>query len=168
MRLEPVDSPDLLRLVSGWLSEKENYQWLDFGDGRQTVSPEWLKIAVQRGTLIPRIFTADDDETPIGVVALANINRHFQTATLWTVVGDKAHARRGYATRATAGMLTLGFNELGLHSINTWSVEHNASVRIAERLRMNPVGRQRQCHRIDGRPYDRLWFDILASEHKEL
>jgi RimJ/RimL family protein N-acetyltransferase len=62
-------------------------------------------------------------------------------------------------------MLTLGFRELGLQAIQTWIVEHNPSVRVAERVRFRPIGRQRRCHYIDGIPYDRLWFDLLASEH---
>lgn len=168
MRLKPVDTPDLLRLVGEWLSQKENYQWLDFGDGNQTVSPAWLTIAMQRGMLVLRIFTADDEATPIGVVGLGNVNRHFKTATIWIVLGDKAYARQSYASRATSQMLTLGFTEYGLHAINTWIVDHNPSLHVAERVRFRPVGRQRQCHYIEGRPYDRLWFDILAPEHKEL
>ena len=66
-------------------------------------------------------------------------------------------------------MLTLGFTELGLHAVNAWAVECNhASVRIIERLNFRPMGRQRQCHVIEDRVYDRLWFDLLASEHKEM
>jgi hypothetical protein len=30
------------------------------------------------------------------------------------------------------------------------------------------MGRLRQCHYIDDRVYDRLWFDLLASEHEEI
>src|SRR6266705_2884101 len=30
------------------------------------------------------------------------------------------------------------------------------------------IGRQRQCHSIDGRPYDRLLFDLLATEHQDI
>jgi len=65
-------------------------------------------------------------------------------------------------------ILTLGFTELRLRAINTWIVEHNPSIRVAERVQFKPIGRQRQCHYIDGRPYDRLWFDLLASEHQEI
>jgi RimJ/RimL family protein N-acetyltransferase len=165
MQLVPIDTPEHYRLVAGWLSQKENYQWLDFGDGRQLVSPEWLKIAVQRGTQVLRLFTGDDDPVPIGVVGLANINPHFKTANLWIVLGEKTHAGKGYATRAVSSMLTIGFRELGLRAVNTWIVEHNPSVRVAERVRFRPMGRQRECHYIDGRAYDRLWFDLLASEH---
>jgi RimJ/RimL family protein N-acetyltransferase len=64
-------------------------------------------------------------------------------------------------------MLTVGFVELGLRAIHTWVVEGNPSIRVIERMRFRPVGRQRQCHYIDGRSYDRLWFDLLASEHEE-
>ena len=54
------------------------------------------------------------------------------------------------------------------HSVDTWVVNGNPSRRIIERLNFRFVGRQRQCHYIDGRLYDRLMFDLLASEHREL
>src|SRR5688500_18480867 len=78
MQLKSPDSPDDLRLLAGWLAQKENYQWLDFGDGRQLVSPEWLKMAMQRGTSAIRLFTPDDDDRPIGAAALSNINTRFR------------------------------------------------------------------------------------------
>jgi RimJ/RimL family protein N-acetyltransferase len=165
MKLLSPDHPDWLMLVAGWLARKENYQWLDFGDGHQMVDARWLKIAMQRGTHVLRIFTSDEDGTPIGVVGLSNVNRHFKTATLWVVLGEKSYAGRGYATRAVSEMLTAAFEELGLHTVNTWIVDHNPSLRVAERVKFRPLGRQRQCHYIDGQPYDRLWFDLLASEH---
>jgi RimJ/RimL family protein N-acetyltransferase len=168
MKLVPPDRPELLALIAVWLSRKENHQWLDLGDGRQTASAEWLKITMQRGTQVLRVFTADGSDTPIGVVGLHNVNRQFKSATMWVVLGERGYAGRGYASRAVSQMLTFGFTTLGLHTINTWIVEHNPSVRVAERVRFRPMGRQRQCHFIDGRAYDRLWFDLLASEHEEL
>lgn len=167
MKLVLPDSPERLQLVVGWLSLKENYQWLDFGDGRQLVGADWLKIAMQRGTHVVRLFTSDDD-TPIGVVGLTNVNAHFRTANIWVVLGEKTCAGQGYASRATSMMLTLGFTRLGLRSIHTWIVEHNPSVRVAKRVGFKPIGRQRQCHSIDGHVYDRLWFDLLAHEHEEI
>ena len=167
MQLKPLDSPQLLQLAIGWLSQKENYQWLDFGDGRQQVSAEWLKIAMQRGTLFLRVITSDLDDVPIGVVGLSNVNKNFKTANFLIVIGERAHAKQGYATRAGLDMLTLGFRDLGLHSIHTWIVDGNHSVHLARNMHFKPIGRQRQCHWIDGRPYDRLWFDVLASEHQE-
>jgi RimJ/RimL family protein N-acetyltransferase len=168
MQLKPLDSPGLIQVVADWLAQKENYQWLDFGDGRQLVSPEWLKVASQRGTYVLRVFTADKDDTPIGVVGLSNVNPHFKTANIWIVLGDKSYAGQGCASRAASKMLTVAFQELGLQAIHTWIVEHNPSIQVARRVNFRLIGRQRQCHYIDGRVYDRLWFDLLASAHEEI
>lgn len=168
MQLKPPDSPELIQLVAGWLAQKENYQWLEFGDGRQLVSPEWLKIGMQRGTYVIRLFTSDVDDKPIGVVALSNVNPQFKTANIWVILGDKSYAGHGYASRATSKMLTLAFRELGLQAIHTWIVEHNPSIQVAKRVKFRPIGRQRRCHYIGGQARDRLWFDLLASEHEEI
>jgi RimJ/RimL family protein N-acetyltransferase len=167
MKLLPLDSPDLLDLAARWLARKENYQWLDFGGGKQIVTPALLKVMTQRETHFLRIYTADDD-TPIGIVGLNNVDHTFRTGTLWGATGEKSFANRGYATFAASQALTLAFEDLKLHSVNTWTVEHNRSVRVLERLKFRFYGRQRQCHCIDGRFYDRLYFDLLASEHREL
>lgn len=168
MKLLRLDTPEVLGLAAQWLADKENYQWLDFGNGRQSVTPVLLKIMTQRETHFLRVYTSDGDDTPIGVVGLNNVDRHSKTATLWVVLGNKSFRGRGYATRAVSKMLSLAFQELGLHAVNTWIVEHNPSIRVAERNNFRLIGRQRQCHYIDGRPYDRLLFDILASEHREI
>ncbi len=133
MKLLALDSPELIRLVAGWMSRKENYEWLDFGNGKQVLTPEWLKIATQRDTELLRVFTADDDSAPVGIVGLTNIDRVFRTARIWVVVGDKSFGARGHATRAASRLLSYAFGELGLHAVNTWIVEHNPSRRIAER-----------------------------------
>ena len=91
-----------------------------------------------------------------------------RTGTLWGVAGEKSFRCRGWASLAASRLLTLAFQELGLHSVNTWVVAHNPSQRCAARLGFRYVGRQRQCHIIDGQPCDRLLYDLLASEHREL
>jgi RimJ/RimL family protein N-acetyltransferase len=168
MKLKPIDSSDLLNLVAGWTSQKENYQWLDFGDGKQILSPAWLKIMTQRPTEVVRVFTSDDNDVPIGVVGLTEVNRHFKTARLWGLVGDKSFRVRGYGTRAASSIVSYGFEELGLHAVNTWVVDGNPSLKLIQRVGFRFIGRQRQCHFIDGRSLDRLWFDLLASEHEKI
>jgi len=168
MKLLPLDNPDLIRLVAGWMSRKENYQWLDFGNGRQVLTAEWLKIATQKETELLRVFTRDEGDEPVGVVGLTSVDRIFGTARIWVVAGDKSYGARGLATRAASMLLTIAFRDLGLTAVNTWIVEHNQSVRIARRLNFALIGRQRRCHVIDGQVCDRLWFDLLAAEHREV
>jgi RimJ/RimL family protein N-acetyltransferase len=167
MRLLPLKDSTLIDLAAGWLSEKSVYQWLDFGGGVQQLDRVTLKIMTQRAAHILRLFTSDAGTSePIGIVALSNVNPNFKTATLWTVLGDRRHSSKGYAVRSSAAMLSLGFEEYGLETVNVWAVECNhASLRAIRKLNFTPIGRQRQCHYIDGRLYDRLWFDLTAAEH---
>src|SRR5207237_688936 len=115
-----------------------------------------------------RVYTSYEDDAPLGIVALNNVDRNMRTGTLWGVAGDKSFRCRGSTQVAASRLLTMAFQELGLHSVNTWTVEHNASRRAVERLGFRFIGRQRQCHFIDGQPYHRLLFDPLASDHREL
>lgn len=168
MKLLPLDTPQLIELVAGWLAQKENYQWLNFGGGRQIVSPALLKVMAQRDAHFLRVYTADEDDHPIGIAALNDVDPINGTATLWGATGDKSFRNRGYATYAGSKFLSLAFQELGLQTINTWVVETNPSLRVVERLNFRFIGRQRRCHCIDGRMYDRLFFDLLAQEHREI
>lgn len=168
MKLLPLDTTEMVELAAGWLAQKENYQWLDFGNGKQIVTPSLLKIMTQREAHFLKAYTSDRDDTPIGIVGLNSVDRAFKTATFWGVSGEKSFCNRGYSTIASSKLMTLAFGDLGLHSVNTWSVDHNPSLRTIERLGFRFIGRQRQCHCIDGRLYDRLLFDLLASEHREL
>jgi len=152
MKLLPLDTPELVFLAAEWLARKENYQWLDFGS---IVTPALLKIMAQR-------------DRPIGIVGLNSVDRAFKTGTLWAVAGEKSFSNRGYVSLASSKLLTLAFRDLGLHVVDTWIVDRNPSVRSLERLNFRFIGRRRQCHIIDGRPYDRLLFDLLATEHREL
>jgi RimJ/RimL family protein N-acetyltransferase len=167
MELRPLDS-DGCRLAAGWLAEKDNHQWLDFGNGVQALGASTLQIMAQRELHLMRVFTADCDDAPIGLVALSNIDPNFKTATLWFLLGDKSHARQGYTARAVSRLLSQGFTELGLKAVNAWAVDRNtASIKTIQRNNFRPAGRLRQCHYIDGHPHDRLLFDILKSEHQD-
>jgi RimJ/RimL family protein N-acetyltransferase len=169
MQLLPLNTPELVNAVADWLNDPANYQWLDFGNGVQNLSPALLKIMSQKDTHVLRVFTADDDRTPIGVVGLSNVDRNFRVATIWVALGDRHFSAMGYPMRASSKMLTLAFRELELNVVQAWCVECNhASARIIRRLNFQPIGRQRQCHRIKGRIYDRLWFDILPFEFREI
>lgn len=168
MRFLPLDSPGRIALAAGWLAQKENHQWLDFGNGGQAISPALLKIMAQREQHFLRIYTSPEDGAPLGIAALNSVDRRFRSAVFWGVAGEKSFRSRGWGTLAGSKFLTLAFRELGLHVIQTWVAEGNPSQRLVERLGFRPVGRQRQCHAIDGRPCDRLLYDLLAAEHREL
>ena len=167
MKLLPLDSPESIALAGAWLSAPENAKWLDFGNGVQAVTPVTLKVMTQREIHCLRLYTGDDGAEPAGVVGLTNIDRSFKTASVWCVLGNKRHG--GCSARAVSKMLTIAFAERGMHAVSCWTLEINKGGRgVIDRLPFKFIGRLRQCHYIDGKPYDRLLFDMLASEHREI
>ena len=169
MQLLPLNSPDLINTAAVWLGEPDNYRWLDFGNGVQRVSAVALTIMAQKDTHVMRVFTAEDGVTPIGLLGLSNLDRNTRVANSWIVLGDRRYGGRGYAMQASRLMLRFAFEEVGLNAVQAWCVECNhASARILQRLNFKPMGRQRRCHFMDGKAHDRLLFDMLLSEYKEL
>lgn len=153
--------PPRLELTTSWLAQKENYQWLDFGRGKQQLDTLVLKLMTQQSYHCLRLFTDSADELPIGLVALSDISV-FKTATLWYLLGDKRFAGQNCTTEAVAMMLELGFGSLDLRVIQAWTVSTNhASRKVLEKNGFRPIGVQRQCHIMDGVTYDRHLFDKL-------
>jgi RimJ/RimL family protein N-acetyltransferase len=155
--------------VNRWLTQRENFQWLDFGCGRQELTSLAIKMMMAKATNLVRLFTDDEDEDPIGIVALCNISEVFRTGMLWYVLGEKALSGRRYTARAVNEILTLGFCQMGLRSVTAWAVESNtASLRILEINHFKLMGRQRLAHQVADRIYDRLHFDLTAEEHQPI
>jgi len=152
--------------IAAWLAKADNHRWLDFGGGRQSLDRITLKIMSRRNAHLLRVFTLESDDSPVGIVVLTDISRNFKKATLWYLLGDTRRAGKGCTSRAVSMILAEGFERLGLHSVNAWTVDANvASIRVLEHNNFQLIGRQRQCHFLGGRPHDRLLFDLLASEH---
>ncbi len=168
MNLHPIKDSEIA-LVASWLAEKQNYEWLDFGNGVQVPTPVMLKFMIQKENHLLRVFTLDQMDEPLGVVAFSNVARNFRTALLWYVLGNKAFACQGHTTRAVSELLRIGFTELSLRAVEAWAVDENrASIRVLEKNAFRHIGRQRSCHDIDGRAMDRLLFDLLSSEYVRL
>lgn len=165
MELIPV-GVEHIPTVAGWLAREENYKWLDFGGGRQKLDAVALRVMTQRDHHRLRLYTADGDDRPAGIVGLSDINRRFRTATIWAVLGEKDYGPNGITIPAVGALLEQAFRDLELGAVNAWTVDGNrGGLRILKRLGFNFMGRQRRCHHVDGQARDRLWYDILAEEY---
>jgi RimJ/RimL family protein N-acetyltransferase len=163
MRIRTAGDRDL-ETIAGWLALPRVAKWLDFGTERPLTALA-LKYAIAQGS--KRLFTYAPGEAhaPIGVVGLSSIHPRFRTALLWYALGEQHFAGRGLTGRAGAEVVRIGFHELDLRAIHAWVVDGNeASVRILENIGFRRIGRQRQCHTIEGQRRDRLLFDIVPDE----
>jgi RimJ/RimL family protein N-acetyltransferase len=164
MHLRPIE-PDEFELVAGWLADERNSVWMDFGAGRRSVGALGLKAMCQRDLHCLRVFLSDEDDRPVGLVALSNVDHGFRTAEVWCVLGRKSAGPQDLTVRAVAALLEHGFMAMDLQAIFAWTVEGNrGSRRLLDRLGFTQVGRRRRCHVIEGELRDRLLFDLLAEE----
>ncbi|NVN09779.1 GNAT family N-acetyltransferase [Nguyenibacter vanlangensis] len=153
------------RLISEWLEPKTVHQWLDFGGGRQTYTPQGMHIASRSPANMIRVVTTEPDGRPIGVVALAHINTVFGTAMIWGLRPRLRPPARTNMAREMRALMREAFETLDLRSVHAFVADGN-TISCAGMLAAGfvDVGRQRQCHVIDGEVYDRILFDITREE----
>ena len=165
MELRPLAASEI-GVVAGWLNRRENYEWVGCANGLPIISPPTLKQMTQNEKHRLMVYGFNGAEEPWGLVALSNIDKIFQTALLWYVLGNKEFARYGHTSYAVYRLLRIGFFELGLRAIQAWTVDINMpSIRVLQKNGFRYIGRQRACHVIDGTPMDRLLFDLVSDEY---
>jgi diamine N-acetyltransferase len=102
---------------------------------------------------------------PIGTTALHGVDYRNRTAVFGIGICEVDCRGKGYGTETTRLMLDYAFTALGLHSLMLTVSEFNLAGRRAyERAGFREFGRRRQCRWLNGRLWDDVYMDCLASE----
>lgn len=149
-------------LLKPWLTDKENAKFLDPFFQNESIKDEQLAFFLMRKDR--RIFLILCDGIPVGMMGLTNIDGINRSAEIWSILGEKTYRKKGVITVGYALALKKAFQEFGLHSVHAWILDGNFTIRVCEKLGFNTIGRQRQCHLIDGVFKDRILVDILHNE----
>jgi len=153
-----------VQIVKPWLTDKENAKFLDPFFQNESLRDEQLAFFLMRRDR--RIFLILYDDTPVGIMGLTNIDEINRSTEIWSLLGEKTYRKKGLITIGHILALKKAFQELGMLSVHAWVVEGNYTISVCEKLGFKTIGRQRQCHLIDGVFKDRILFDILHSEFK--
>lgn len=115
------------------------------------------------------LFTIYERESlrPIGTTGLHKIDHLHRTAEFGIMIGEKACWGRGYGTEVTRLMLAYGFDAFNLHNIMLWVFSDNErGIRAYLRAGFREIGRRREARRREGRVYDIVLMDCLATEFR--
>ena len=113
------------------------------------------------------IHLRDEDE-PIGVISLMNINQANASAELSVIVGHREDRHHGYGAEAIDMILRYGFEELDLNRIGLSVFEFNEdAISTYEKLGFREEGRLRQALKRDDAFYDAILMGIRRSEWQE-
>lgn len=167
VELSPV-LPAHAGMVNGWLEDPRARCWLDLDSGRQQMDTRSLYLMLSSPRCHARLSRVPGSEHFYGLVCLNDCRNEMGSAGVWGVRGHYGPAVPNTAVAAFLLMLAHGFLDLGREVIGSWIVDGNQfSVAMHERLGLRLTGRQRARHRMNGRLYDRLLFDITRDEFAE-
>jgi RimJ/RimL family protein N-acetyltransferase len=152
-----------------YASDSEVVRFLDWGPNTEEDTRAFIGEATRARRASPRthydlaVALAESDEV-IGGGRIWIESAEHREASIGYSLGQ-AHWGRGYATELALGLLSIGFEMLGMHRI--WAIvepENAASARVLEKLGMQREGRLRDHRYAKGRWRDSLLYAILAPE----
>jgi RimJ/RimL family protein N-acetyltransferase len=102
---------------------------------------------------------------PIGNCGLHEVDLPNRRTVVGIMIGEPDARGRGYGTEAMRLLLDYAFTVLGMHSVMLMVFEYNgAGRRCYEKVGLREVGRRRESRWYNGRFWDEIYMDILASE----
>lgn len=107
----------------------------------------------------------DENESPIGVSAIHQIDWINRNGKTGTVIGERSVWGKGYGTEVMNTRTKWAFEELGLHRLQSECfVENVASRRCLEKAGYKLIGTARRRMWRNGAWHDLLLFDILDED----
>ncbi len=142
-------------------------QWLPWVETSQTEAQvrEFLQLRdCERRLGASRTCLIEMDGQPVGVCDLHSISHHDRRAAIGYWLAD-AYVGRGILPQALQQLLTIAYQELGLHRTEIITAAANLrSCAVAERMGYQQEGVLRGYLYIRGRHWDARIYSLLAQE----
>jgi len=134
-------------------------------------SMEEEKLIVERmlkdSKLLNLMIIRLDDNKPIGIIILANIDARNASAELRVIIGEVEEWGKGLGEEAIRMLLDHAFNVLNLHRIWLRVAEYNyRAIRLYKKCGFLEEGRSRHDHFHKGDWRDALSMSMLADEFR--
>jgi len=101
----------------------------------------------------------------IGNCGLHEVDLANRRTVVGIMIGEPDARGRGYGTEAMRLLVDYAFTALGFHSVMLMVFEYNnAGRRCYEKVGFREIGRRRESRWYNGRFWDEIHMDILATE----
>lgn len=164
--LGPLDR-SIIPLQTAWINDFPTTRTL--GPDAQPRTEEehelWYERVTAAGTRIS--FTVYDlaDMAAVGTVSVMRIDERHGTCELGITIMAPERRGRGLGTEATRLITDYAIRDLGMHNVHLATLAFNvAGIRAYRKAGFREYGRRRQAWLHNGRYWDMVYMDVLASE----
>lgn len=165
--LSPMNIEDTEKYVE-WMNDFKVTDGVGRSAGLMTIEDEkeWINSASKNGDFNFAIVNIEDDKL-IGNCSIMNINYQNRIGTVGIFIGDESNRNNGYGAETLKLLLDYGFNYLNLNNIMLTVKSFNErAIKCYEKVGFKEFGRRRESYFLNGKYYDDIHMDILASEFK--
>lgn len=166
--LSPLNVEDAEKYVE-WFCDFRTTDGLGSSAKLMTIEneKEWIINATKSNDFIFSIVDLENDKL-IGNCSIMNISQKDRMGEVGIFIGEENNRSNGYGAEALKLLLDYGFNYLNLNNIMLTVMSFNErAIKCYEKVGFKEFGRRRECYFLNGKYYDRIYMDILASEFKE-
>lgn len=162
--LGPRD-PSMLDALTRWINIFETRRTLS--DPRPVTRAEeeaWLSQTPQDHEVVFVIYDLED-MAPVGVTNLFNIDHRHQRCELGISILDPDRRGKGLGTEAVRLVTDYAIHGLEMHNVELAAYEYNwAGLRAYAKAGFKESGRRREAHLYQGKRWDLIFMDVVASE----
>lgn len=162
-----------LKQVQEYASDPEVAKFMIWGPNSESETREFMRRSIDLSKERPRrtyelAMVLKEEDRVIGGSGISIHDPRNKSALLGYVL-NRSYWGRGLVTEAAKRLLTLGFEELGLHRVcATCDSENFGSQRVLEKSGMRKEGHFKQDMLIKGRWRDSFLYAILEDEWRSL
>jgi RimJ/RimL family protein N-acetyltransferase len=158
---------ELIPLYLRWINDFQTARTLGVLARPKTLEQEtaWYEsTAVDDARYVFTIYERSTGRA-VGNCDLYGVDMRNRRAEVGIMIGEPDARGRGYGTEAMRLLLDYGFTVLGLHSVMLCVYEYNhAGRRCYDKAGFRVIGRRREARWHNGRLWDEIFMDILATE----
>lgn len=165
--LSPVNIEDVEKYVE-WFCDFKMTDGLGRSGELMTIKgeKEYLENATNN-KLDFAIVKLENDEL-IGNCGFNEIDHKHRKGEIGLFIGDENNRSKGYGKEILKILLDYGFNYLNLNNIMLRVKSFNErAINCYKKVGFKEIGRRRESYFLNGKYYDDIYMDILASEFKE-
>lgn len=168
--LGPLE-PSLVPQLTRWINDFETVRMIGMDPLPMTTAQEeqWVQRVTTSETTVIFVIYDLEDMAPVGSVNLMDISRTHRTCELGIGIMAPERRGKGLGTEAVQLITDYAIHGLGMHNVQLCTYEYNwAGQRAYAKAGFREYGRRREARQHNGKWWDIIYMDVIASEWESL